>query len=64
MAQQTCVDCRATSPITESGQTLISLYHGWRLTRVNTPSGPTAEWRCPACWAQFKEARQKRLNTG
>jgi hypothetical protein len=58
MVQQKCIDCRSISPTTESSQTLISQQHGWRLTRVTTPTGAVVEWRCPECWARFKETRR------
>jgi hypothetical protein len=51
-----CVDCRATSPATETNFTLISARYGWRLHREADPvTGEwTFEWRCPECWSTFK----------
>ena len=56
--RQTCVDCNAQSPETETENTLISAQHGWRLTRRPLPGGAlTIEWRCPVCWRAHR-ARQ------
>jgi len=50
-----CVDCGAPSPKTRSAHNLISSEHGWRLSRVpDIMGGHRFEWRCPACWAEFK----------
>jgi hypothetical protein len=59
MAQQHCVECKKQSPLTESSQTLVSPRHGWRLIRITTNEGVSVEWRCPDCWALFKEKRAK-----
>ena len=54
--QQACVDCRASSPLTETNYTLISSRHGWRLNRKRVSEGKfVMEWRCPSCWSRFKE---------
>lgn len=53
--QQTCVGCNARAPQTETNYTLISSQHGWRLTRKRGPDGPIVEWRCPTCWAAYKQ---------
>jgi hypothetical protein len=53
-----CVGCRAWSPPTETEHTLISAQHGWRLTRRFDDAGTmVVEWRCPACWARYKQRK-------
>jgi hypothetical protein len=53
--RQTCVGCNAQAPATETNYTLISSQHGWRLTRKRGPDGVLVEWRCPTCWAAYKQ---------
>ncbi|HTQ44988.1 MAG TPA: hypothetical protein VMI75_19645, partial [Polyangiaceae bacterium] len=56
--RQTCVGCGKKSPETETNYTLISAQFGWRLTRYKNPDGSlVVEWRCPACWREYKRAR-------
>jgi hypothetical protein len=56
--RQTCVDCRALSPETETNSTLIGSRYGWRLTKSRDARGKIAvEWRCPKCWRTYKAAR-------
>jgi hypothetical protein len=56
--RQTCVDCGRKSPQTETNYTLISSRFGWRLLHYALPNGTIAvEWRCPACWREYKRAR-------
>jgi hypothetical protein len=53
--RQTCVDCRARSPETETNYTLIGSKHGWRLTKRRDKHGTVLiEWRCPKCWRAYK----------
>lgn len=53
-----CVDCRTKVPPQDDESALISMKYGWRLTRVVAPSGEaTLEWRCPKCWAVYREQR-------
>ena len=53
-----CIGCRVTSPSVETEYTLISNRFGWRLTRRTDKSGVLVlEWRCPACWARYKQER-------
>jgi hypothetical protein len=55
--RQTCVDCRALSPETETNYTLISSRYGWRLTKRRDTRGHLfMEWRCPKCWRTYKAA--------
>jgi hypothetical protein len=55
--RQTCIDCKALSPETDTNYTLISAQYGWRITRVTTSEGDLLiEWRCPACWKIHKAA--------
>jgi hypothetical protein len=55
---QTCVSCGKHAPETETNYTLISAQFGWRLTRFKGPDGAIVlEWRCPACWREYKRAR-------
>jgi len=54
----TCADCGERSPATETGYTLISARHGWRLSLKERPGGPReAVWRCPACWRRHRGTR-------
>src|SRR5689334_7949822 len=53
--RQTCVDCQAQSPETETDYTLISAQYGWRLTRSKGRDGSLLlQWRCPSCWTKHK----------
>jgi CheY-like chemotaxis protein len=55
--RKTCVGCGAEAPETRTDFTLISARHGWRLVRRTSTGGDLViEWRCPACWRQFKVA--------
>jgi hypothetical protein len=55
---ETCVGCQKQSPVTETDYTLISTNFGWRLTRkVSTEGTLVLEWRCPACWSEYKRSR-------
>ncbi len=58
--RQNCVDCGKASPETETNYTLISAECGWRLTRIQSPSGLVIHWRCPLCWRTFKDAQAAR----
>ncbi len=54
-AVQTCVDCGAKSPQTETNYTLISSRYGWRLSLENRPDGRrSSAWRCPLCWERYR----------
>ena len=54
-----CVGCLARSPATNTNYTLISARHGWRLTLAQDETGArTPEWRCPTCWARYKQAQR------
>jgi hypothetical protein len=53
-----CVDCKAPSPPTRTGETLVSSKHGWRAVRVPAKDGGfAAQWRCPPCWAIFRSSK-------
>lgn len=55
MRSQTCVDCHAQSPPTNTNYTLISREHRWRLSRrVEADGSFVVEWRCPECWERHK----------
>jgi hypothetical protein len=55
--RQTCADCRALSPETETSYTLIGSRYGWRLTKRRDAHGRIGvEWRCPKCWRVYKAA--------
>jgi hypothetical protein len=57
-APQTCFDCGAPAPETQTSYTLISPAHGWRVTREKDAEGNyVARWRCPDCWKKYKESR-------
>ena len=54
-----CADCQVEAPITDTNYTLISSRYGWRMTRVVTTDGRRAmQWRCPACWENYKQHRE------
>jgi hypothetical protein len=56
--RQTCIGCGKKSPETETNYTLISAQFGWRLTRYRNSDGTIViEWRCPACWRDYKKAK-------
>ncbi len=58
---QTCAGCGAKSPEMRSDSSLISTM-GWRIRRWTNERGEAAfEWRCPACWAEFKRMEGARL---
>jgi hypothetical protein len=52
----TCVDCNAVAPEEDTRYTLIG--HGWRAARRETPNGIAVDWRCIACWREFKATRK------
>jgi hypothetical protein len=54
-----CVDCKRVSPKVQTGYTLISQTHGWRLGRRKVDDGYVMEWRCPTCWAKQRDAAPK-----
>lgn len=46
---------RGVPPETRTDYTLISEL-GWRLSRTQKPDGSwLLAWRCPSCWATFKQ---------
>lgn len=52
---QTCVDCNAKSPQTETNYTLISARYGWRLSLETRADGRRCSvWRCPTCWERYR----------
>ena len=60
-----CADCKTSSPITETNYTLISSRYGWRLERVQTEDGFfRTYWRCPTCWAKYKQRKAIRDSAG
>jgi len=55
----TCVDCQIQVPPHDDESALISMKYGWRLTRKLLDDGTSLlQWRCPRCWARYREARQ------
>jgi nitrate reductase cytochrome c-type subunit len=50
-----CVDCHAHAPATNTGYTLISAKHGWRLSRSTANGKIAMEWHCPSCWEKYKK---------
>ena len=51
-----CVSCRAWSPASDGNSTMVSVKHGWRLSRFRDATGRFLfEWRCPGCWRKFRE---------
>jgi hypothetical protein len=58
---QTCVECGAKSPQTETNYTLISSRYGWRLSLETLPDGRRASyWRCPTCWEKHRKKQMGR----
>jgi hypothetical protein len=54
-----CVDCGRVSPRTQTGYTLISSLHGWRLTRGVDHNGDMClAWHCPTCWAKQRSRKE------
>lgn len=55
--KRTCVMCKAVAPDTNTGYTLISSQHGWRVKAQRGPDGRRySEWYCPDCWNKRKRA--------
>ncbi len=52
-----CADCRVASPPTRPGTTLVTSKFGWRAVRIPAGDGSTAEWRCPECWATYRNRK-------
>jgi hypothetical protein len=43
-------------PPQDDESALISVKYGWRLTRkVEGDGSSLLEWRCPKCWARYRE---------
>ena len=54
-----CVDCGTQVPPSDDESALISMKYGWRLTRkIQTDGTSLLEWRCPKCWARFREGKR------
>jgi DNA-directed RNA polymerase subunit RPC12/RpoP len=54
-----CADCGTQVPPIDDESALISMKYGWRLTRkVQSDGTSLLEWRCPKCWARFRESRR------
>jgi hypothetical protein len=52
------VSCGAKVPPLDDESALISMKYGWRLTRSVARDGTaTLEWRCPKCWAEYREKK-------
>jgi hypothetical protein len=68
--RQTCCGCGIKPPQspekereTESSA-LLSTRFGWRVVRSNDPNGRgEVEWRCPACWEEYREKRNAGLRS-
>jgi hypothetical protein len=59
-----CIDCRTTLPAQEDDSTLVSVKYGWRLIRRQDSFGAmVSEWRCPACWARYRQGAGRRHGT-
>jgi len=58
IAERKCVGCGALPPSSGSGSiTLLSLKHGWRLSRKSDAAGEArSEWRCRSCWTAYRAA--------
>ncbi len=68
-----CVDRGTQVPPLDDESALISMKYGWRLTRravatreasassesvaTSKEGGAVLEWRCPGCYARFKQER-------
>jgi hypothetical protein len=56
-----CVGCGTVAPPTDSEHTLISMKHGWRVSRAVDGKGRSGMvWRCPTCWTEFRAKGQLR----
>ena len=53
----TCVSCKVSAPRTRTEHTLISNV-GWRLARRVVGGRTVLEWRCPPCFARFKQTQK------
>jgi len=58
--ERKCVDCAAAPPVSGDGSiTLLSLKHGWRLSRRTDASGEVrSEWRCRSCWTAYRAGKR------
>ena len=63
LGRHTCVDCKTQSPETELSYSLSLGFAGWRLVKVQKPSGEVQEWRCPKCWQVYKRKTMARTQT-
>jgi hypothetical protein len=55
----TCTDCGIVAPNVDATDTRAGAEYGWRLSRRRTEDGRfVAEFRCPACWAAFRERKK------
>ena len=53
--QHRCVGCGEESPVADTFLALVGEL-GWRASwEHGTVADPNARWRCPECWAAFKE---------
>ena len=51
-----CIECGTVAPPTDENNTLITMQHGWRLTRsFDTKGRAHMEWRCSPCWATYRK---------
>ena len=59
-----CIECGTLQPQTNTNYTLISSRYGWRLTRTIDDEGRRImEWRCPMCWARYRETKMERARS-
>jgi hypothetical protein len=59
------VDCGAHVPPQDDESALISVKYGWRLTRkIEGDGSAVLEWRCPKCWARYREGSKVAAGDG
>lgn len=68
-SRQTCCGCGIKPPQTSEGEnessTLLSTRFGWRVVRSSNAEGRSdVEWRCPACWEDYRSRRFKSMAAG
>jgi hypothetical protein len=67
--KQCCCGCGIKPPRNAAGDseessTLLSVRFGWRVARRHDTSGHNdIEWRCPACWEDYKSRRSARTGS-
>jgi hypothetical protein len=64
--QRICCGCGIKPPQTDNNEstTLLSTRFGWRVIRRSEKNGEAGvEWRCPACWEDYRQKRFKSVQS-